>query len=121
VAPGETFTLPLGLDRALKPVRNVRVTTTEKGVINKDEVNEYVVTTEVANPYRSPLALSLYDQIPLAGDRNVEVKLVKSEPAAQIDNVKGELAWRVTVPPSGKTAVTFVYTLKRPKGYRLHQ
>jgi len=121
VAPGETFTLPLGLDRALKPVRNVKVTTVEKGLINKDEVNEYVVTTEVANPYRSPMALKLYDQIPLAGDRNVEIKLVKSEPAARVDEVKGELAWQVTVPPSGKTAVTFVYTLKRPKGYRLHQ
>ena len=35
--------------------------------------------------------------------------------------VKGELAWRVTVPPSGRTAVTFTYSLKRPKGWRLHQ
>jgi hypothetical protein len=121
VAPGETFTLPLGLDHAVKPVRNVKVTTVEKGIINKDEINEYVVTTEIANPYRTPLAVRVLDQIPVTDQHGVEVKLLHSEPAAQIDAVKGELAWRVTVPPSGRTAVTFTYTLKRPKGWRLHQ
>jgi hypothetical protein len=121
VAPGETFTLPLGLDHAVKPVRNVKVTTVEKGIINKDEINEYVVTTEIANPYRSPLAVRVLDQIPVTDQHDVEVKLLRSEPAAQIDAVKGELAWRVTVPPSGRTAVTFTYSLKRPKGWRLHQ
>ena len=121
IAPGETFTLPLGLDHAVKPVRNVKVTTVEKGIINKDEINEYVVTTEIANPYRSPLALRVLDQIPVTDQHDVEVKLLRSEPAAQIDAVKGELAWRVTVPPSGRTSVTFTYSLKRPKGWRLHQ
>ena len=121
VAPGETFTLPLGLDHAVKPVRNVKVTTVEKGIINKDEINEYVVTTEIANPYRSPLAVRVLDQIPVTDQHDVEVKLLRSEPAAQLDAVKGELAWRVTVPPSGRTTVTFTYSLKRPKGWRLHQ
>jgi len=121
VAPGETFTLPLGLDHAVKPVRNVKVTTVEKGIINKEEINEYVVTTEIANPYRAPLAVRVLDQIPVTDQHDVEVKLVRAEPAAQLDAVKGELAWRVTVPPSGRTAVTFTYTLKRPKGWRLHQ
>jgi len=121
VAPGETFTLPLGLDHAVKPVRNVKVTTVEKGIINKEEINEYVVTTEIANPYRAPLAVRVLDQIPVTDQHDVEVKLVRAEPAAQLDAVKGELAWRVTVPPSGRTAVTFTYSLKRPKGWRLHQ
>lgn len=121
VAPGETFTLPLGLDHAVKPVRNVQVTTVEKGIINKDEINEYVVTTEIANPYRAPLAVRVLDQIPVSDQHDVEVKLLRSEPPAQLDAVKGELAWRVTVPPSGRTAVTFTYSIKRPKGWRLHQ
>jgi len=121
VAPGETFTLPLGLDRAVKPVRNVKVNTVEKGVINKDEITEYLVTTEVANPYGAPLALRVYDQIPRPGDRNVEVKLVRSDPPAQLDEPKGEVSWRATIPPRQKSTFTFVYTLKRPKGARLHQ
>ncbi len=121
VAPGEAFTLPLGLDRAIKPVRNVKVNTVERGVINKDEINEYSVTTEIANPYRVPLAMRVLDQVPVTDDKDVEIKLVRSEPEAQKNTQNGELAWKVTVPPSGKSTVTFVYTLKRPKGYRLHQ
>jgi hypothetical protein len=121
VAPGEKFTLPLGIDRAVKPVRNVKLVLAEKGFFSKDEVSEYVVTNEIANPYRVPLAVRLVDQIPVTGDKDVEIKLTRSDAGATIDKVKGSLEWRLTVPPSGKTVVTFVYTLRRPKGWRMHQ
>lgn len=121
VAPGEAFTLPLGLDRALKPVRNVRLTTVEKGVFSKDEISEYVVTTELVNPYRQAIDVRLIDQLPQPGDKNVEIKLVGSEPAATPDRDTGALQWRLTVPPGGKVETRFTYTLRRPKGARLYQ
>lgn len=121
IAPGEVFTLPLGLDRAIRPVRNVNVTTVEKGLINKDEISEYVVTTEVTNPYRMPIDVKLHDQIPIIGDKNVEIRLVRTDPQAKLDDKKGSLDWRLTIAPGAKITTTFVYTLKRPKGYRLNQ
>jgi hypothetical protein len=121
IAPGEVFTLPLGLDRAIRPVRNVNVTTIEKGLINKDEISEYVVTTEVTNPYRLPIDVKLHDQIPIVGDKNVEIRLVRTDPQAKLDDKKGSLDWRLTIAPGVKITTTFVYTLKRPKGYRLNQ
>jgi uncharacterized protein (TIGR02231 family) len=121
VAPGEAFTLPLGIDRACKPVRNVRLISSEKGVFSKDEINQYEVTIEIANPYRAPLKTKIVDQVPLQGDKNVEVRLLRTEPAAAHDKDSGALGWELTVPPSGKGQVRFVYTLKRPKGYRLQQ
>lgn len=121
IAPGEVFTLPLGLDRAIRPVRNVNVTTVEKGLINKDEISEYVVTTEVTNPYRMPIDVKLHDQIPIVGDKNVEIRLVRTDPQAKLDDKKGSLDWRLTIAPGAKIVTTFVYTLKRPKGYRLNQ
>lgn len=121
IAPGEVFTLPLGLDRAIRPVRNVNVTTVEKGLINKDELSEYVVTTEVTNPYRMPIDVKLHDQIPIVGDKNVEIRLVRTDPQAKLDDKKGSLDWRLTIAPGAKITTTFVYTLKRPKGYRLNQ
>jgi len=57
ISGGETFTLPLGLDRSIKPIRNVRVVTSESGLISKDETSEYTVTIEVANPGRQPMRL----------------------------------------------------------------
>lgn len=121
VAAGETFTLPLGLDRAVKPIRNVRLTTEEKGVFSKDEITEYVVTTELVNPYPLPIELKILDQIPLPGDKHVEIKLVRTQPQAQHDPIKGSLEWRQSLPAGGKLVTQFVYTLRRPKGYRLSQ
>ncbi|MBI3073861.1 MAG: mucoidy inhibitor MuiA family protein [Deltaproteobacteria bacterium] len=121
VAPGESFTLPLGIDRAVKPIRNVRQNTTEKGLFSKDEITEYVVTIEVANPYRVPIATRIIDQLPMTGDKNVEIKLEGSEPGVRPHPDTGALEWRVEIPASGKSIVSFTYTLRRPKGYRLHQ
>ncbi len=120
VAPREAFTLPLGLDRAVRPVRNVKLVLAEKGIFMKDEINQYLVTTEVANPYRAPLKVRIVDQVPLSNDKNVEVKLVTADGAKQ-DKDTGALEWQLTVPPSQKASISFVYTVRRPKGWRLHQ
>lgn len=121
VAPGETFTLPLGLDRAVKPIRNVDLVTSEKGLIGKDDVNRYVVRTEIVNPYPVPIFIKVFDQWPLTDDKDVEVKLLETRPWAIQDPVKGSLEWDLTIPAGKKTEVSFTYTLRRPKNWRLHQ
>lgn len=121
VAPGERFTLPLGVDRAVRPVRNVTLVQATKGFLGKDEETAYRVTLEVANPYGFPLPVRIHDQWPLTRDEDVEIKLVRTEPFARQDAVKGTLEWELTVPPSGKTVVSFEYTLRHPKGWRMHQ
>lgn len=145
VAAGERFTLPLGIDRALKPIRNVHLSTQEKGVFNKDEITQYEVVTELANPYRTPIDVQLVDQLPLAGDKQVELKLLSISPppspplsppsqrptagwtyadspyASAIDPSTGAVEWRLTIPAGGKIETRFQYTLRRPKGARLYQ
>ena len=121
VAPGEAFTLPLGIDRALKPVRNVKVLQSEKGIISKDEVTDYAVTIELANPYRSAVAVRLLDQIPITSQKDVEILLKDSKPLAIQDKRTGALEWRLSVPASAKTIIAFSYSIKRPKGWLLQQ
>jgi hypothetical protein len=123
VSSGEQFTLPLGLDRAIRPIRNVKVVQTETGfIIGKEEITEYVVTIELANPYPSPIPVTVIDQVPVTDDKDLEVKLLKTSPApSSQDAVKGQLDWKITLPAGGKSVVSFSYTLKRPKGYRLRQ
>ncbi len=121
VSPGESFTLPLGIDRALKPVRNVQLVTAERGFIGPDEINKYVVTTELVNPYPTPVVVRIRDQWPVTSDKDVEVKLLETKPWAIQDPVKGSLEWQLTLPAQKKTEITFSYTIRRPKGWRLHQ
>ena len=120
MAPGEAITLPLGVDRAIKATRNVKLSTWEKGVFSKDEITQYDVTMEVANPYRAPLKVGLTDQWPTTSDKNVEVKLLRADGAMQ-DHRHAVLSWNLTVPPSAKRVVSFTYTVRRPKGWRLYQ
>jgi uncharacterized protein (TIGR02231 family) len=122
VAPGAKFTLPLGLDRALKPIRNVNIVTEEKGFIGKDEVTHYAVTIELANPYRRDVPVRVIDQVPLVGNKDMQVELesISPQPSAR-DEATGKLEWRLQLPASSKQTLAFTYSLRRPKGYRLYQ
>lgn len=121
VSPGEAFTLPLGIDRALKPVRNVQLVEETKGVFSKDEIGTYTVTIELANPYRAPVAVRVADQWPVTDQKELEVKLVDTKPTAIQDQKRGGLEWRLTIPPQQKQVFSFTYTLKRPRGWKLQQ
>ncbi|MCY1017572.1 mucoidy inhibitor MuiA family protein [Pyxidicoccus sp. MSG2] len=121
VVPGESFTLPLGVDPAVRTARNVRLVQASEGFISKDDLNTYEVTLEVPNPYPFPMQVRVVDQWPLSNDGKVEVKLVRTSPAARQDGKKGELQWDLVVPPSSKSTVSFEYTLRRPQHWRLTQ
>ncbi len=123
VSPGETVTLPLGLDRAIKAVRNVAVVDATQGVVSQDDVSTYTVTIEVVNPFRTPVALRVFDQWPLPqpNQKDLETKLLDSKPGAIQDTATGRLEWRLTLKPNDKQVLTFSYQLKRPKGWKLYQ
>ncbi|MFT3839903.1 MAG: DUF4139 domain-containing protein [Myxococcaceae bacterium] len=121
VSPGESFTLPLGIDRALRPKRNVKVTESEEGVFSKTEVTRYEVTIEIANPYKSPVAVRVLDQYPLTDNKDVEILLGDQTPKATVDKLNAALEWRMPLPASKTTVISFSYTLKKPKGWKMQQ
>lgn len=121
VSPGEAFTLPLGIDRALMPVRNVQVVEATQGVFSKEEIGTYVVTIELANPYNAPVAVRVLDQFPVTDQKEVETKLIESKPTATQDAKKGSLEWRLTIAPMQKQTFSFTYTVKRPRGWKMQQ
>ena len=122
VAPGEKFTLPLGIDQAIKPIRNVTQSTVETGLISKDEVTEYTTVIEFTNPYSSPFTTRVKDQIPITANKDrAEVKLLDTNPAAKLEPENGSLEWLMTVAPGATVKLKFVHSIKRPKGARLVQ
>jgi uncharacterized protein (TIGR02231 family) len=120
-AVGEKITLPLGVDDAIQVERNVNVVTRETGLISKDDVTSYEVVLELMNPRQSPLEARVVDQVPLKGDKYVEVKLDRMEPWAIHDKDEGMLEWRLTLAPGAKQVVRFSYTVTRPRGAKLRQ
>lgn len=122
VAPGARFTLPLGVDRAVRMVRQVTVQTRQSGLFFwKRDIDRHRVTLEVTNPHARPLRLSIKDQLPVSGDDRVAVRLIASQPAAQVDRDTGTVFWRLSLAPGASTALTFEYELGRPSGELLSQ
>ena len=91
------------------------------GRLSKDELNEYVTTIEVPNPYSSPMPVRIHDQWPITSEKDVEISLGETKPWAISDKVKGTLEWHITEPPNSKSTVSFTYSVRRPKGWKLHQ
>ncbi len=121
IRPGEDLTLPLGVDRALRPIRNIQLVLVEEGVFSKDDASEYRVTLEMANPYRLPVAVTFVDQVPVAHGDNIKVTLLETKPWAREDKETGRLEWDLVLPPSGKATAFFRYRVVRPKGWKLEQ
>ncbi|MBL9039489.1 MAG: DUF4139 domain-containing protein, partial [Archangium sp.] len=117
------FELPLGLDRAVKVARNVKVVDSTEGLISKDDKSTYVVTIDVVNPYRAPISVRVNDQWPLPPSRESKVStaLVESKPVAIQTALTGKLEWRLTLKPNEKQSVSFTYTVTRPRGWKLMQ
>jgi len=120
IRPGQPFTLPLGIDRAVRSRRQVQLESREKGLISKDDVNRYTVVIDVANPHRLGVALDVFDQLPEARDDSVEVKLESSSPPAKVGE-HGLVTWHTGLRAGATMQLHFVYTLTRKKGNRLHQ
>jgi hypothetical protein len=119
--PGQSIRLPLGIDHNLRAVRRVTQRSHDEGLLRRREVTRYDVVTEVGNPYPWPLRAVVHDQLPISGDRSVDVALVDSSPAPQRPPETGELSFALVVPPGATRSARFAYTLARPRGHRLHQ
>ena len=111
----------LGIDRAVKSVRNIQVVEATQGLVSKDEVSTYSVSIEVVNPYPTAISVRVYDQWPLSTSKGVETTLVDSKPGAIQDALNGGLEWRLSLAPNQKQAIAFSYRIKRPQGWKLSQ
>lgn len=121
VRPGQSITLPLGSDQAVRAIRHVRLESSDRGLLRRETVNRYTVTLEVTNAHRRAVPVQVIDQIPKAGGDDITVELIGTIPRATIDGSTGLVTWTTTL--AGKTTARFqlVYALSRPKGHLLRQ
>jgi hypothetical protein len=118
--PEDEVELPLGIDHALRPVRNVILKASSRGLFSKDDLSEVKVSVEIANPFAQPVPLSVIEQLPVAKGEKVEVEVLEVTPAAKRGET-GRLEWNVRLPARGKTVLAYRYRIVRPKGWELRQ
>ncbi len=121
VAPGGAFTLPLGVDRAIRPVRRETIDTRPAGLFGGDEVDRHLVTIEITNPHAQPARVRVHDQIPVSGDPRLRVTMPRAPAGATLDQPSGTLRWDLKLAAGSSTTLTFTYEIRRPRAQRLDQ
>jgi hypothetical protein len=142
---GDTFTLNLGVDPAIKvlyPKPEVRRTTT--GIFSKEDSSVYVRTITMQNTRATagkPVSIMVQDQIPVSEDERLKVELLKpqglhvddagvqaGEPGRDARQDKdwgnakatlkksGEISWQVKLNAGKAVRLTMEYSVSLPSG-----
>ncbi len=115
VAPGQEFSLSLGVDRAVQ----VKRTLVSRDVSKANRRGSKWRTAlsyrlEVVNHRLVPVKIALFDQLPLCPDEEVEVKRDDIEPSpAQVDD-DGNIRWDLAVASGERVRALFGFEVKYP-------
>jgi uncharacterized protein (TIGR02231 family) len=120
VAPGQKFSLALGIDRAVTIER--KVLKDETGPASHDrsrERREVQYRIEVTNHRSVPVTVTVHDQLPLSPEKDVDVETgrIVPEPIADPDH-EGALAWKLELPAGASRQVDFGYEVRYPTDRR---
>ena len=79
-------------------MRRVTQKSHDKGLIFREEITRYDVVTEISNPNPWPLKAVVHDQLPISGDRTVEIALLESSTPPRREPETGELSFSLRDP-----------------------
>ena len=118
VAPGETFSLDLGIDPSITATRTLlEKKTSSTGLFgsSKETLFDYRVT--IANGHDEPLDIRIWDRIPVSRNEDIAVDLKSPSSALstdvnylEADFPRGLLRWDLTVPANSTGESSFVLT-----------
>lgn len=114
VASGEKFTLPFGSDDQVTVKRDEQKQHKEAGIFGRNRMG-YRIATTVANLRTEPQTVSVKDQLPVAGDREITVSLEEPTlpPTERKDD--GTLLWKLKLAPGEKKELRYEIVVEYPK------
>jgi hypothetical protein len=122
VLQGEKMTLHLGADPDIKVKRQVEIKSETNGVFSRTETNLYTVNLQVVNHKKRAVKIKLYDVLPVSDHKEVKVKLLTTQPSAEIEDKKsGIVSWHLSLKAGAKHEVKLQYQISHPADQRVYQ
>jgi len=116
VAPGQTFELALGADERLRVKRELAARDVDKAFILGDRRRiRYAYTIEVENLRDTPQVVYVRDQIPVARDEQIKVKLEQADPKPTEQTELNLLEWKLTLDQGAKRTIRYEYSVEHPR------
>lgn len=114
-APGEKFDLFFGAVDTVKVKRQVAKVRKDAGILGGNSVS-WNCSVELENFRKEEIALSLFDQLPIAGNQEIRVAIKDAQPDAFEALPEGKIVWKLTLKPGEKKVVSYQITVDYPKG-----
>lgn len=116
------LTLDLGAETGIKSARRSDTHVRREGMLSKDEVHTVDVTIEIESFLAAAAQIQVQDQVPVATDAQVRVRLLSTEPNdAVLNDETGLVTFSTTIEPNTQRVLKLSYEVAAPTGYRLAQ
>lgn len=118
IAPGQEFTVNLGIDEGLKIERELVERQVDKKLIGSDRKITYAYRLIVTNLLDRETKLKLTEQIPKSRHEQIKVKLIRSNPQIQAGEM-GIVEWVLGVAPQGKQEIFYQFAVEHPANFNV--
>jgi len=117
-ADNDTLELSLGRDNSVTVTRTKLKDFSKKTFFGDKKVDSRAFEIGIRNTKGQPVHILVQDQFPVSTQKEIEVDQQEFI-GAKLDEGTGILSWTLDVPPSTEKKVSFKYTVKYPKDYRI--
>lgn len=118
---GGVISLGLGVEERVRVARNTRTEEGTAGLLGGSTTVDHTVTTDLSSSLGRRITVEVMDRIPVSDDKDVEIKLLASQPQPQPytqadlgQPLRKGLRWEVEVPAGGKARVEHRYRITLP-------
>lgn len=115
----ELLSIPFGIDK------NIQISRVNNEKIRKEPIfigttieQKESYTIKVRNTYNSPVKVTIYDQLPLSQENNINVSDAVYKDGV-LDKDTGEIKWNITLGAKEEKSLPLNYTLSYPKNRQI--
>ncbi|WP_082127323.1 mucoidy inhibitor MuiA family protein [Calothrix sp. 336/3] len=113
IAPGEDFSVNLGIDEGLKIVRNLVERVADKKLLGSYRKVTFAYRLSITNLLDQEATFKVTEQLPVSRNEQIKVRLLRSQPSIQLGEM-GILEWVLVLPAQGKQELYYQFTVEYP-------
>ncbi|NER96342.1 MAG: mucoidy inhibitor MuiA family protein [Symploca sp. SIO1B1] len=118
IAPGQEFTLNLGIDEGLQVERNLVERQVNEELVDNQYRITYAYRIVITNLRDDEVKVRVIEQLPISLNEQIKVHLTHSEPQTPISE-KGVLGWSTTLLPKAKQQFYYQFTVEYPPEFKV--
>ncbi len=117
VAPNEEFEAQLGLEDRIKVERELVERSTTRSLVGVGNQRRITIgyKLKLANNLPQPAHLIVFDQLPVARDESIKVRLQDAQPKPTEQSDLNILKWELDIPAQTRRELLYTFTLEHPR------